>query len=371
MRIAFLMQDTGSVYGAERATLDLVCGLMAEGACEVLLILINEERMGLGESAFAAEAMRRVIPCRILSTASRLSPRLARGIREVLNEERVDVLHTVGYKADLHGGWAAGFGRRVPSVATVHGWLNRPDAKERFYGWINRQALRRFQRVIVLSSYYEQWLTRLGFTHLVRIPSGYPSASLVPPDAAHAPISSPDPLTVGLMGRLSEEKNHAMFLRVVRRLAETKQPIRFLIAGEGPERTAIESAIAQMGLQERVSLIGYVDCGVFMCQVHVVVMCSKIENLPYTILEAMNWMRPVIATRVGGIPDLVEDGVTGCLVEPDDDEAMAACLEQMVQNPGTISAMASAARSKLEREFSQRAAVTRHAEVYRSLIAGG
>lgn len=368
MRIAYLMQDAGSVYGAERATLDLAAGLMAEGSSEALLVLIKEERMNLVTSDYVSEAEKRGVPCLSVATSGRVSPALVRAIRDVLDEQRVDVLHTIGYKADLHGCWATGSGKRMPVVSTVHGWLNRPEIKERFYGWINRHALKRFQRVIVLSRYYEQWLARLGLPNLVRIPSGFPEERLIPPETAWTSCPPPEPMIVGMMGRLSEEKNHALFLRMARRFAEAKRPVRFLIAGDGPQRRAIEAAIHDQRLHNQVSLLGYTNSDDFLRQIHVLVMCSHIENMPYSILEAMNWMRPVIATRVGGMPDLIDDRVTGRLVSPDDDRQMAECVEELIGNTEALRSMGMAARTKLEREFPRSAMVNRHMDIYRSLI---
>ncbi len=369
MRIAFFMQDRGAVYGAERATLDLAYGLQRRTGVDVLLILIEEKRLRAADSDVAGEARLRGIPCRVISTASRVSPFLISALRSLLETERVDVLHTIGYKADLHGGWATRAGKRTPIVSTVHGWLDRPDRKERFYGWLNRQALRRFPRVIVLSSYYETWLSKLKIRSRVRIPSGFPRDRLIPPDTARASFPDSGLLTFGIMGRLSAEKNHAMFLRAARRLVERDAPVRFLIAGEGPDREKIEKAIRNEGLQQHVNCVGYCDSDEFMQQLHGLVMCSKMENLPYAIMEAMNWMRPVIATRVGGIPDLVEDGVTGYLVDLDDDAAMADALSGLMADPGRRRACGEAGRMKLESEFGQERAIAKHMNLYAELLS--
>ena len=364
MRIVLLLQDTGKVYGAERATLDLASGLRAAGE-EVTLLLIEEARLGPAATGLRDAVAARGLPHRSLRVAGRLSPALVHSLRDALRELRADVLHTTGYKADLHGGWAAGWGRRWPVVSTVHGWLFRDDLKERFYGWLNVQALRRCARVVALSQHYEAMLARRGVARerLVRIPSGL-DPSTCPPGAWPAPDV---PYTIGIAGRLSEEKNHDLFLRAARRALDGGAPLRFLVAGDGPLAAPLAARVAELGLASAVTLAGFLPREEFLARVHAVALCSRIENLPYSILEAMAWSRPVLATRVGGLPDLVEDGVTGWLVESDDEAALADRMARLAADPAAARACGAAGRARLDRAFTVRAQVEAHRALYRGL----
>ncbi len=231
MHIAFLMQDTGTIYGAERATLDLVKILRASDTIRVTVYYMNELRLALSHSEIVGELEKMGVSAVSLPVRHAFSPSLICALRAALRRDHVDMLHPVGYKADLHGGWAAGFGKGVPVVSTVHGWLFRPDLKERFDGWVDIRVLRRFQKVIVLSSYYEDFLRRSGIPAeaLVRIPSGYPAPDAIVRRVVKAPF------VVGILGRLSWEKNHDMFLAVARELRNEKRSVRFVIAGDGPD----------------------------------------------------------------------------------------------------------------------------------------
>ncbi len=364
MRIVLLLQDTGKVYGAERATVDLAAGLRAAGH-EPRVLLIEETRLGLTSSALREALDVARIPWSALPVSGRFSAGLVNAVRQQLHRLDAAVLHTTGYKADLHGGWAAGWGQRWPVVSTVHGWLFRRDVRERFYGGLNRACLRRCQRVIVLSRYYEQLLAAQGFpaSRLVRIPSGLdpaPFATLPGPAAS-------TPFTVGLAGRLSEEKNHALLLRAAARLRAAGVNVRFLIAGDGPLAGALREEIARAGLSDRVELAGFLPREHFLARVHAVVLCSRIENLPYSVLEAMAAGRPVVATCVGGLPDLVEDGRTGALVADDDEVALAARLGELAADPARVSAWGRAGREKLEREFRPDQVVAAHLRLYREI----
>lgn len=146
MQVAFLVQDTGRVYGAERATLDLARGL-AGASCAVWLI--EETRLGLARSDFKEALLAADLPCQSLPVDCAFCPALIRQLRERVAAERPDVVHTIGPKATTHAAW--GLKGRVPLVTTVHGWLFRPDLKERFYEWLELRAFRRFDRVVTLS----------------------------------------------------------------------------------------------------------------------------------------------------------------------------------------------------------------------------
>ncbi len=370
------MQDTGAIYGAERATLDLAAALAATGAATPHVILIHETRLGDRPSALRAAWQAAGVPLAELPTDRPFSPALVQAIRRTLAAWSADVLHCVGYKADLHGGWASGWGRRTPAVATVHGWLFRRDLKERAYGLLDLLALRRFSRVIALSRHYENWLQqRLPPGRVVRIPSGLPATAI--PDAAIAAAiwDRPAPFTWGILGRLSDEKNHGLLLEALRGLqaqagAATTPAMRLLIAGDGPLRADLEHRIREWRLQDGVTLAGYLPSADFFRQVHGLVLCSRIENLPYCILEAMAWARPVVATHVGGVSDLVRDGATGFLVPRDNAPALGRRLAQLAGDPSLARNLGSQGRGLLEAELTAAAMAQQHLACYRDLAGG-
>jgi L-malate glycosyltransferase len=370
MKVIFLLQDTGVVYGAERATIDLARGLQAAGV-ECRALLIEEMRLGLRASALREEFARSRIGFDLVPTGSAFSPRLARRIAQRVRDLRGDILHGVGYKADVHGGWAAGWGHRFPVVATVHGWLFRPDVKERFYAWVDIRSLARMQGVVVLSRHYEKLLLARGLDRrrVVRIPTGLDAAALPDPAAAEKSLRTAKPFTVGMLGRLSSEKNHGLFVEAMRLLRERGVEVRGLIAGEGLERARIEQAVSAAGLRDAVTLEGYMETSRFFERVHVSVLCSRIENLPYSVLEAMAWCRPVVATRVGGLPDLVEDGRGGYLMAPGDAAALAEKLGLLEGQRDRALEMGRAGRQRLETEFTLDRAVARHIELYTAVAA--
>ncbi len=355
MNVCFLLQDIGAVYGAERATLDLARGLRGAGV-EVSFLLIKETRLGPVGSGLESAILKDAHAVHSVTTAKRFSLRLVREIRGALREMNADGLHCVGPKATLHGGLATRWGREVPVVSTVHGWLFRSEWKERFYTWLEQRALTRCSAVVVLSTFYRDLLEGMGVSRVRHIPSGL--------DADGLGIGeSPSGFTVGMMARFSEEKNHGLLLEAL----AGRVAMKALFAGEGPLRTAVEERAESLGVADRVRFEGYLDRDAFLSQINVLVLCSRIENLPYSVLEAMAWRIPVVVTRVGGLPDLVEDGVTGFLVEPGDVEGMEQALTRLAEDPDLCLRMGKAGRAKVEREFGVEQMVEAHLSMYRSL----
>jgi glycosyltransferase involved in cell wall biosynthesis len=201
MKIVFLMQDTGGVYGAERATIELARGLRAAGV-EVHALLIVETRLGLERSRLQDAFATAGVPLSTVVTSARFSLKLARAIADEVQRVGGTILHSTGYKADIHG-LLATRSAKVPLVSTVHGWLFRPDFKERFYAWLNVQAFKRCARVIALTSYYENLLRAKGIARVVKIPTGIAVETQLPGIAER-------PFTFGILGRLSWEKPRAV-----------------------------------------------------------------------------------------------------------------------------------------------------------------
>ncbi|MCB1071049.1 MAG: glycosyltransferase [Kiritimatiellae bacterium] len=361
MRIVFFMQDTGSVFGAERATLDLAHGLRTVG-CRPIFFLIDELRLGGRESGLRTAVEAEGFPLHRFTVEGRLSRSLARRIRSKFNEVGGDVLHVIGYKANLH----AWLGDIHPVVATVHGWLFRNDLKERLYDAIDLFALRRCDQVICLSRYYEDYLLRKSVLRerLVRIPSGLRDV----PELAGASTPSRMKPTFGMLGRFSEEKNHELFLHAAHGLRRQFPEATFICAGTGPRAEAVKDLAASLHLGACMKFPGYKEVHAFMQTVDVYVICSRIENLPYSILEAMAWARPVIGTEVGGIPDLIVNGETGSLVPAGDVAALQKAMAIFCEQPALIETRGKAGRKRLLDHFTLDQSVAMHVDLYKRQI---
>ena len=373
MKVAFLMQDTRSLYGAERATINLATGLAAAGT-DVRMLLLRETRLGTSPSPLAA-ACRRLLPVTEIDMPGRFSRPAARTIRDLVRREKINVLHSTGYKADWHAAWAARNSTLFPTISTVHGWLFRWNCKERFFQTLNLHALRHFSRVIVLSNFYERFLRCHGLhpLQLAHIPTGIqPDELASSSDAAERFASTNEIFTFGMLGRLSQEKEHRLMLKAVQRLERhletSPRSWRVLIAGDGPLHPQLHQQIKRRQLVGRVILAGPMPSADFFPQVDVLVQCSRVENQPMSMLEAMAWMRPTIATRAGGMPEMIADGLTGWLVPKGNARALADAMRHILAAPEEAQRAGRNARQALEQNHPFHSMIAEHQGLYEAAI---
>jgi glycosyltransferase involved in cell wall biosynthesis len=144
---------------------------------------------------------------------------------------------------------------------------------------------------------------------------------------------APDVPLAGYVGRLSQEKGPEVFLRAALPLAERLPQARMVLVGDGPMRGSLQHQIAQFGLQDRVFLAGeYDDMPAIYGELDVLVMSSHSEAMPLALLEGMSSALPVVATGVGGVPDMVEHGLSGWLVGDGDFEDMGRRCATLLEN---------------------------------------
>jgi glycosyltransferase involved in cell wall biosynthesis len=174
-------------------------------------------------------------------------------------------------------------------------------------------------------------------------------------------------VTLLSVGRLRAPKD---FLTLVRAVALLEPgSVRLRIAGDGPDRAALAGEIEHLGLGEMVELLGTrTDVAELLAAAHVFVLSSDSEGLPMSVLEAMAAGVPVVATAVGGIPELVADGETGRLVPPRDPAALAAALAAVSADPELRERMGDDGRARAEREFSLAEFRRAHLDVYRAAL---
>ena len=178
---------------------------------------------------------------------------------------------------------------------------------------------------------------------------------------------------VGTVGRLAAVKDQRTlllaFAEVLRSSPQQRNSLRCILVGDGPERSALENLIAELGIEGSVWMAGdRDDIPELLACLDVFVSPSLGEGISNTVLEAMASGLPVVATRVGGNPELVEDGVTGLLVPVGDVTALANALLTLVEDPAQCEQMAHAAVRRVQRDFDWEATVAAYLEVYDVLL---
>lgn len=361
MRVLLLISSSG-FYGAEAVVANLSLGLERLGCRAVVGSLQNiyRPRNGFEERIEELRLPLERIPCR-----RKFDPASARRIRELLFSGDFDVLHTHGYKANFHGAWAAR-NSRVRLIATCHNWI-ATDLRGRFYDLLDRFTLRRFQQVVAVSGPVRRSLRRFGIPEdrIRVIPNGVDIRRFSPAFIHAQTAPTHDGPVVGFVGRLSEEKGIDTLLRAMPGVLRRCPKMVLLIVGDGPSRTRLEALAAALGVMGSVRFLGRRDdIETVYIQLDVLVLPSRNEGVPMTVLEAMAAGVPVLATRVGGLPEVVREGHTGVLVEPNSVAAIEQGLMTLLTAPDLRVQMGLQARRLAEMRHSCESMAREHMELY-------
>jgi len=288
------------------------------------------------------------------------------GVARLCRTLRPDVVHTHGYRADvLDAAVARGLG--VAVVSTVHGFMGG-DRRNRFYQWLQRRALRRFDAVVAVSRWVMDDLARSGVPRerLHYVQNGwYPSDPPLDREAACRALRiATNRFRVGWVGRLSPEKGPDILVEAVRQLGDL--PLAVSLVGVGAMRRALETRAA-LHVADRIQWHGLVPgAGRLLRAFDALVLTSRAEGTPVLLLEAMAAGVPIIATAVGGVPDVVS-AKEALLVPAEDPPAVAAAIRDVLLNPAGARQRARAARQLLEREFGLTAWLEQYEAVYRAV----
>jgi glycosyltransferase involved in cell wall biosynthesis len=288
-------------------------------------------------------------------------------------QHRVAVWHGHDYKTNALGLLLRRF-HPMRLVTTVHGWVHH-TARTPLYYKIDKWSLRRYERVISVSDDLDATCRDLGVPddRRVLLENGIDTADYTRRrTTAEAKAASGLPTTgfvVGGVGRLAPEKGFDRLVRAVHHLATGGLDVTLVIVGEGDDRPRLEALAAELGMASRVKLVGWqTDVRGYYEAMDVFALSSLREGLPNVVLEAMALGVPCVATRVNGVPRLIEDGVNGRLVEPDDVAGLTAAVGDLLRRPATREAYTAAARETVETRFSFAARMDKLARVYDGLL---
>lgn len=256
-----------------------------------------------------------------------------------------------------------------------------PKGENARYRWLRRWMAPFIDRYVAVSEDLQHWLVeRAGIrrSKVAYIANGIELAAFdvrltAPPSRRLlTDFAPPGSVLLGNVARLDKVKDQASLLAALALLGnETDQPCRLIIAGEGSQRTALEQQIDQLGLGETVRLLGdRQDVPALLAECDVFVLSSIAEGMPVTLMEAMAAGLPVVATDVGGVASVVEDGVTGTLVPAGDVRAMADALKTYAADATLRRRHGDAGYARAAHHFSLDAMVADYVALYDALLQG-
>ena len=361
LRILYLITDL-DVGGAEKALCQLVLGLDRERFDPTVACLT-----GRGELGRVLEG--RGIDVVYLNVSAWTAWLGIWRLWRLLRRKRSDVLHSFLFHANLAGRLAALLARTPKVISAV-----RVAEPRRSHLWLDRltQWLCDVETCVadaVRTYTHERAGVRLD--KLVTVPNGIDVSEYedAQPQLPAGIAAAPGRRFILTIGRIDRQKDPETFLRAAQRIRERIPEVHFLWAGDGPLRAAAERQAAELDLADAVHFLGQVaEVKPLLAAADVLVLASRWEGMPNAILEAMAAAKPVVATNVGGCPELIVDGETGFLVAPGDPKALAGRVIRLLENQELAESMGQAARQRAAECFTIERMVEANVRLYE---AGG
>lgn len=351
--------------GAETMAFNLLSQLNGYPDLKLVVILLNEGRLAenLRETGIAVH----VIDEKQLSFLE-----IVRRIRTIVHTSPPDLIHSHRYKENILATMAAGFSGSTKLIATQHG-LPEPAGDKATY--INRAISRGnfhllsryFTKTVAVSAdvknhLLKEYSFREESTESIHNGIEIPEVTL--------PRRSTGNFVIGSSGRLFPVKDYPLMVEIARTMASAKaQDVHFELVGEGPERPVLESMVQRYRLQNSFAMIGHQDdIDTFYRGIDLYLNTSVHEGIPMSILEALARGIPVIAPAVGGIGEIITNGVEGFLVEDRNPDAFAEKCLLLRENRELREKMSKAARARAESAFSAESMAEKYYRLYRRTV---
>lgn len=307
--------------------------------------------------AFQEAAARAGVPCHFVLEKGAGDLGAAKSMRDWTRQVNPTVVQTHNNKSHFLLRWS-GLHREYPWVAFHHGYT-QTSFRQRIYNLTDRWSLRAARRVVTVTEAFVPELRAYGVEreHIDVIPN-----SIEPP--AELVRNPSDPPVVLSVGRLSKEKGHLDLVRAV-----AGRRCRVVLVGEGRERESLRQAAEELGVD--LELTGQVrDVSPHYRRASVFVLPSYSEGSPNALLEAMAEGLPIVASRVGGVPETARDRVEALLVEAGDVASLSGSVAELLARPELAEALGQSARQRVMREFTMEARVRKLLSVYGLLLSG-
>lgn len=288
---------------------------------------------------------------------------------KIFRQEEPDVIHLNSSKAGVLGSLAAFFYKlitynlKLKTVFTVHGWPFNEDRGplSKLFIFLASWFPTLFQDKIIVINKADLASAKkfISSDKISLIYNGISPIDFVPRDKARAFLTektgveiSTDILLVGIIAELTKNKGLEYLIGAADNLKTRDSKIKFIMIGAGENQSKLEHRITTLGLQNSVFLAGFIrDANQYLKAFDIFILPSVKEGLPYTIIEAMSAGLPIVATSVGGMPDLITDWGNGLLVPPKNPEALAQKIEVLLANRSLREQIGQKARQNIEEKF--------------------
>ncbi len=373
-KICHITKATG-VAGSENHLLTLLPSL-DKAKYQATLVLLVERDKPLDD--YVRQFEERGVRVERMVIEGDIDPLLVWRLYRLLRKRNYDLVHSHLIHADLYGTLAVKLARVPIVVSTKHN--DNAFRRHSFYAFLDRLASKFADRIIVISDHLKRFFAdveRLDPGKMIRIYHGLDpvwvegqSSTIAGPISVQEEFGIPPnaPLAA-VIARLNPQKGHTYLLTAFAKVIEALPEARLLVVGDGHLRGDLEKQTEELRITHRVIFTGWRnDIPRLIADLNLLILPSLWEGFGLVLLEAMMMGKPIVASGVSAIPEIVVDGVTGLLVPPRDPEALAEAIIALLQNRERAEAMGRAGRARVERYFSLERMVQQTEALYEELV---
>jgi glycosyltransferase involved in cell wall biosynthesis len=357
--------ETPGTGGAERVLVDVARSLSRD-FCSVGMTLVE---------GWTADELRNAgIDTHVLPLKRSFDLSWPMRFAGLVRRHSIDIVHCHEFTTTCYAALGCALAS-VPLVSTMHGKNYWPERAYR------RRALRWAARAshafVAVSEDLKRHIVdvlALSSNAVRVVPNGIDLSRFTPSSEQSAAIraslsAAADDAVIVCVGALEPVKGHELLIDAMAEVHRRESSAKLWIVGEGYLRDELEAQTAQLGLKHVISFLGWrTDVHALLAAADFTVLASQSEGMPLAVMESMACARPVVATRVGGLGELIESGVTGILVPPRDPGQLAAAMHRLVADAGLRRTLGAAAYARAAARFSLQAMQASYEQIYRSAV---
>ena len=350
IRVLHLIASRG-IGGAERVLLTLSKNIDRKKFDLILGIFVDQRE---SKDLFWNEAKELELPLEPIKYRNPYNFLQILQLYRILKKHHPDIIHTHGYKTNILG-FLAAKAFEIPIITTVHG-LHQIEINSLV--WLSLKLLKHFDRIMVVSDQIKRELETLKVPSnkiktIRNAPPNKTDGNSINPSTFREEIGvPPNAKLIGFVGRLEPVKGCSLFIRTIPKVTESFPDSYFVVVGDGTEKKSLESLTRELRIGSKVFFCGFRDDPTNVFQsLDLYVLSSLNEGIPLAMLEAMSQGVPVVATRVGGIPEVIKDKVNGLLVPPKNPDALAESILEALNNSNETAKRVVEAKKTILNEF--------------------